>query len=71
MKVIIVKGDIKIDIELPNETCNRLNLREDIQYDLNLRNGVITFTPIRRRKYILENLLNQINDSNLHNEILF
>jgi len=58
-------------IRLPQSLLAQLNLKTDEEVEINIDEGRLILTPVKKPKYTLDELLAQISPENRHNEIDF
>jgi antitoxin MazE len=56
-------------LRLPKHVAMEVQLRENCDVDLHVRNGAIVVRPASRQQYSLEELLGGVKKSNLHDEV--
>ena len=69
MKIKISKWGNSAAIRLPKSILNLLGLKEGSEVELLVENDAIIIRPQKIKKYNLDELLSQINASNLHKEV--
>ncbi len=57
-----------MSIRIPGIYCRQSGMNERSKVKISIENGALVITPVKT-KYKLEDLLLQVNDSNLHGEI--
>jgi len=55
-------------IRIPKAIAENINISQGTQIEFSLNEGRIILTPIKGPKYSLNELLDGINNNNLHNE---
>ena len=65
----IAKWGNSLAVRIPQHLAKEINLTEGSQVQLVLIDGKLTIEPITRRRYSLEELIEEITPENLHNEI--
>ena len=69
MKIKISKWGNSAAIRLPKSILNLVGLKEGSEAELLVENDAIIIRPQKIKKYNLDELLSQINSSNLHKEV--
>ncbi|MCL2180339.1 MAG: AbrB/MazE/SpoVT family DNA-binding domain-containing protein [Treponema sp.] len=67
MEAVVKKWGNSLGIRIPNLIVRELSLKDGSHVDINDRGKEIIITPIQKNK--LSEMLNAINDQNLHAEI--
>ena len=67
MEAVVRKWGNSLGIRIPNLIVRELSLKDGSHVDINDRGKEIIITPIQKNK--LSEMLNAINDQNLHAEI--
>ena len=70
MITIVNKWGNSLGLRIPKSVVEESNIAEGSELDINFKEGVISLIPRKRKKYDLKTLLEGINESNLHGEIL-
>ncbi|MCL4416213.1 MAG: AbrB/MazE/SpoVT family DNA-binding domain-containing protein [Actinobacteria bacterium] len=65
----ILKWGNSLSIRIPKVFSKELNLNEDSRVEIKTEENKIIISPIPAGKNSLEELLSQINESNIHSEI--
>ncbi len=66
MEIVIKKWGNSLGVRIPKIIAKDLHLKDGISVEVEENNGSIIITP---QRYNLNDLLNQINKSNIHEEI--
>ena len=67
MESVVKKWGNSLGIRIPNQMARELALKDGSFVSINDRGREIVITPIQKNK--LSEMLNQINDQNIHEEI--
>lgn len=70
MIAIVNKWGNSLGFRIPKAIVEESNISEGSELDVSVIDGVISLKPMKRKKYNLKTLLEGINESNLHGEIL-
>lgn len=65
MTTKITKWGNSYGVRIPKEIINELNLSEGVEFDMNVVDGGIQIKPIKKFKYSLKELCDQIDPNNL------
>ncbi|MFB6212420.1 MAG: AbrB/MazE/SpoVT family DNA-binding domain-containing protein [Candidatus Magasanikbacteria bacterium] len=65
----IKKWGNSLAVRVPKKIVDRLNLRENSPVHLEMRDGELKIKPRESRNYTLEELVNEIDENNLHDSI--
>lgn len=65
MTTKITKWGNSYGIRIPKEIINELSLAEGVEFDMNVVDGGIQIKPIKKNKYSLKELCDQIDSNNL------
>lgn len=57
-----------LGLRIPKNMLDKLNLSENSEIEINYKNGSLVITPLKK-KFLLDELIQQINLENLHQEI--
>ena len=68
MQTQIKKWGNSLALRIPKSFALNANLRQDELVDLTIDEERIVITPIGQKEYSLEELLDRVNESNLHGE---
>ncbi|RKZ34056.1 AbrB/MazE/SpoVT family DNA-binding domain-containing protein [bacterium] len=66
----IQKWGNSLALRIPRAFAADTNIHEGSIVDLIFREGKLIIVPVEKNKFNLSDLLNQINDENLHDEII-
>jgi antitoxin MazE len=69
METVVSKWGNSLGIRLPKNVVKENRLLEGSVLEIELSNGVIILKPKKRMRFKLDDLLEGINESNLHGEI--
>lgn len=69
MRARVQRWGNSLALRIPKPIAEMSALEEGTDVDLSLDEGRLVVTPVRRRKYTLDELLAQVTDENLHGEI--
>lgn len=69
MQTKIQKWGNSLAIRIPKSFALDINLKQDELVDLSVDESKIIITPIRGKKYSLEELLKGVSKNNLHSEV--
>ena len=69
MQTKIQKWGNSLAIRIPKSFALDINLKQDELVDLSVDESKIVITPMRGKKYSLEELLKGVSGNNLHGEI--
>jgi antitoxin MazE len=67
----IKKWGNSLAIRFPKSLLTQLNLHEDEEIEISIEEGKLILSPIKKPKYMLDELLAQITPERLHDEIDF
>lgn len=67
MQLAIAKWGNSLAVRLPRNVARDARLTEGVPVELTVKDGVVVVTPVRK-KYRLDDLLAQMNDTNKHAE---
>jgi len=67
MEAVVKKWGNSLGIRIPNLIVRELSLKDGSCVDINDKDKVITIRPVEKLK--LSEMLDRINEQNLHNEI--
>ncbi len=70
MIAVVNKWGNSLGLRIPKAVVEESHISEGSELDVSVNDGIITLKPKKRKKYELEQLLEGINESNLHGEIL-
>ncbi len=65
----VVKWGNSLSIRIPKIFSNELNIDEDSQIEIKTEENRIIISPLPAARNSLEEMLSQINESNIHSEI--
>ena len=65
----IQKWGNSLALRIPKPMAVELKLDQDSAVEIRQENGYIMLIPVRKRRFNLDELLDKIDDSNLHEEI--
>lgn len=68
MEIIVKKWGNSIGVRIPRIMAKDLNIKDGTPVEIKDSNGSIIISP---KKYMLDDLLSQINNSNIHSELDF
>ena len=71
MEARIKKWGNSLAIRIPQSLANQIDLRPDLPVNLTINGTELTISPLRQVPETLEQLLERVTESNLHNEIDF
>ncbi len=71
MKVVtkIQKWGNSLGLRIPKTFADELSIAEGTAVEIALRGGSLSIKPVRPPRYRLEELLEQVSETNLHEEI--
>jgi antitoxin MazE len=69
MRARVQRWGNSLALRIPKGVAEMTALQEGSDVDLSLDEGRLVVTPVRRRKYTLEELLSRVTDENIHGEI--
>jgi antitoxin MazE len=67
----IKKWGNSLAIRFPQSLLAQLNLKEDGEVEIKIEEGRLILSPVKKRKYTLDELLAQVTPESLHDEIDF
>lgn len=70
MIAVVNKWGNSLGLRIPKMMVEESGISEGSELDISFDKGVIMLKPRKRKKYELKTLLEGINESNLHGEIL-
>lgn len=68
MRTTVQKWGNSLAVRIPATFCKEINLINGSIVEINLDNDFLVFKPLKK-KYILTDILDMVNDSNLHEEV--
>jgi antitoxin MazE len=68
METTIKKWGNSLAVRIPGIFSRQSGITEGTEVEIKVENGSLVITPVKR-KYTLKELLDQVNDSNLHSEV--
>lgn len=71
MKVQVQKWGNSLALRIPKSFAIETNIENGSTVDVNVQKGSIVFKPVVEESLVLEDLLSQITDENIHAEIDF
>lgn len=71
MKARIQKWGNSLAIRIPKTFADEIGIEEESEVEFSLENGRLVIVPTRQPKYTLDELLEGINETNLHGETDF
>ena len=71
MQTKIQKWGNSLALRIPKSFAIETQIVDGSDVDLHLDNNQMIITPIKKKKYKLNDLLLEVNDSNIHEEIDF
>jgi antitoxin MazE len=71
MQTIIKKWGNSLAIRIPGSYAKDSGMSDGAEVDISMENGTIYIKRIKptKKNYILSDLLNEVNEKNIHNEI--
>jgi antitoxin MazE len=69
MQTKIQKWGNSLGIRIPRSFSKEAGLDNGTTIEISLENDKIIINPIRKRKYLLEDLVNRVNSNNIHAEV--
>ena len=71
MHVRVQKWGNSLAVRIPKPLAEDAEVKEGTILNLAVSNGVVTGTPVQKRKWSLKQLLAKVNKKNLHAEVDF
>ncbi|MCX7735966.1 MAG: AbrB/MazE/SpoVT family DNA-binding domain-containing protein [Candidatus Kapabacteria bacterium] len=71
MEIQVIKWGDGLGLRIPQAIAKQINIKEGSKVNLVLKKNKIELIPAENEEYKLQDLLNSINDTNLHSEISF
>jgi antitoxin MazE len=68
MKTRVQKWGNSLAVRIPKAFADEVNLSIESEVDLSIHDDKIVLSPVRRRKFRLQELVDQIRDDQLHGE---
>ena len=65
----VQKWGNSLGLRIPKAYADEARVEDGSVVDISIRNGVLVVRPVRRRKYLLTELLRTVRASNLHPEV--
>lgn len=69
MVATVAKWGNSLAVRIPQNLAKEIHLAEGAQIDLSVVNGTLVMKPRIRKRYSLDELINEITPENLHGEI--
>ena len=69
MSFKIAKWGNSLGIRIPKYLLEQIQLQEGDEIDISAENNKLIVTPLKRKKYTLDELLEGMTEKNLHSEI--
>lgn len=69
MEIKVKKWGNSLALRIPKAYANEAGLKDNSQVEISIVDGKLVIVPSDRTKYSLEELLDQINEDNLHREV--
>lgn len=69
MSIKIAKWGNSLGIRIPKHLAEQIQLQEGDEIEISATADKLIVTPLRRKKYTLEELLEGMGENNLHSEI--
>jgi antitoxin MazE len=71
MKTHVQRWGNSLAVRIPKTLAIEVGLQPSAEIEITIQNGQIVLTPLTRRTYSLENLVERITDENRHSETDF
>ena len=65
----VQKWGNSLGLRIPKAYADEARVEDGSLVDISIRNGALVVRPVRRRKYLLAELLKTVRQSNLHREV--
>jgi antitoxin MazE len=69
MSIKIAKWGNSLGIRIPKQLADQVQLQEGDEIEISAAENQLIVTPLKRKKYTLEELLEGMGEDNLHSEI--
>ena len=69
MQTKIQKWGNSLGLRIPKSFAAEVQVEAGSTVDISVANGQLVVKPVRRRKYVLRDLLKAVNSSNVHREV--
>ena len=69
MQTRIQKWGNSLGLRIPKSFAAEAQVEAGSTVDISVDDGQLIVTPVRRRKYVLRDLLRAVNSNNLHHEV--
>lgn len=71
MQAVIQKWGNSLAFRIPKSFAKATNIEFGSEVEMEIENGNIIIKPLKKNKYSLDELLEQVNESNKHDEVDF
>ncbi len=69
LNTVVAKWGNSLAVRIPQNLAKKISLAEGVQIDLGVVDGTLLIKPRTRKRYSLDELVEEITSENLHGEI--
>jgi len=71
MKITVSKWGNSLAIRIPKTFAKEAMIEQGSEVDISIKDGKLVISPVRKRLFVLKDLLALISDENIHGEVDF